>query len=173
MVEYLLTDDSKCPKCGLKTLEKDGEDLHCWSCGTTFYHIPENPGYYTGPVTDEIKDEEHAMNREEIMKRHRYYEDNKAAILADYNAIGHQATCKKWNIPPGSLSQIITRWKSDVSKGPDASLDTYLMEPLPVPLPAFPPFSNDWVPNIQDKWLSIYERLATKLLDRRKDGQSK
>ena len=34
-----LTEKSRCPKCGLKALERDGTDLHCWSCGKIFYYV--------------------------------------------------------------------------------------------------------------------------------------
>jgi len=38
-----LTANSKCPKCGTRTLERDGTDLHCWGCGHIIYHVyPEN-----------------------------------------------------------------------------------------------------------------------------------
>lgn len=36
-----LTTNSKCPKCGLRALEKDGTDLHCWSCGEIIYYVFE------------------------------------------------------------------------------------------------------------------------------------
>lgn len=34
-----LTVNSKCPKCGTRTLEKDGTDLHCWTCGHIVYYV--------------------------------------------------------------------------------------------------------------------------------------
>lgn len=34
-----LTTNSKCPKCGSRTLERDDTDLHCWTCGHTSYYV--------------------------------------------------------------------------------------------------------------------------------------
>lgn len=34
-----LSEKSRCPKCGTKTLERDGTDLHCWACGHIVYHV--------------------------------------------------------------------------------------------------------------------------------------
>ena len=34
-----LTTNSRCPKCGTRTLERDGTDLHCWGCGHIIYYV--------------------------------------------------------------------------------------------------------------------------------------
>lgn len=34
-----IDENSRCPKCGTKTLERDGTDLHCWACGHIIYHV--------------------------------------------------------------------------------------------------------------------------------------
>lgn len=34
-----LSEKDRCPKCGTKTLERDGTELHCWLCGHIIYHV--------------------------------------------------------------------------------------------------------------------------------------
>lgn len=47
-----LTEKSRCPKCGTRTLERDGTDLHCWTCGHIIYYVyPE-----TMPMAELVKD---------------------------------------------------------------------------------------------------------------------
>lgn len=29
----------RCSKCGTRTLERDGTDLHCWGCGHIVYYV--------------------------------------------------------------------------------------------------------------------------------------
>jgi NADH pyrophosphatase NudC (nudix superfamily) len=38
-----LDTNSKCPKCGTRTLEQDGGDLHCWACGHIIYRVFDKP----------------------------------------------------------------------------------------------------------------------------------
>jgi predicted RNA-binding Zn-ribbon protein involved in translation (DUF1610 family) len=28
----------RCPKCGTRTIQRDGTDLHCWACGHVIYN---------------------------------------------------------------------------------------------------------------------------------------
>jgi hypothetical protein len=88
------------------------------------------------------------------MERHKFYEDNKQSILSDVQSIGRPATSRKWGIPSGSLSLLLYRWGKE-SKGkppppppPDPDSDI---------LPELPAFSNDWTPEVQLKWLEVYE----------------
>lgn len=39
-----LSETSQCPKCGTKTLEREGTDLHCWLCGHIVYYVFEVVG---------------------------------------------------------------------------------------------------------------------------------
>lgn len=143
-------ENSRCPKCDSKTLERSGEDLHCWSCGTTFYNKPRDGGVF--------------MKHAELMKRHKFYEDNKQAILADVGSIGRAATAKKWNISPGSFYQVLERWKTEELKDKTRHTGTGLeATTVVIILPPFPPFSNEWDPKVQERWLDIYEVLAIRL----------
>lgn len=146
-----INENSRCPKCNGNTLERSGEDLHCWSCGSTFYSKPHDKVSAT-------RGRKTRMTREEILGRHKFYEDNKQAILSDVSAIGVAATYKKWNIPPGSFYQLLRRWK-DETAGRARGQRTVVA----IILPPLPPFSNDWDPKVQEKWFDIYEELASKL----------
>jgi ribosomal protein S27E len=142
--------DCKCPKCKNKTLEKDSNDIHCWSCGTNFINKPLKEGSF--------------MKHAELMKRHEFYESNKQAILSDVESIGRAATCKKWNISNGTLSQLLSRWeyKGREVKGRD-TLGTRTIITTGIVLPSLPAFSNSWDPKIQERWLDIYEKLASRI----------
>ena len=34
-----ISERSRCPKCRVKSFERDGTDLHCWMCGHIIYHV--------------------------------------------------------------------------------------------------------------------------------------
>jgi hypothetical protein len=103
-------------------------------------------------------------------KRHRYYEDNKDAIIADLSALGRRATCKKWGIPQPSILYLEGRWLTEEHRarifndGPELPPQT----PQGVAvsrngrLPHFPEFSGTWDASVQLEWLEVYESLATK-----------
>jgi hypothetical protein len=90
-----LSEGSKCPKCGANTVGRDNEgDLHCWGCGTTFFEKT------VGPIDYQLE-------------RHRFYEANKTAILADVQSIGANATAKKWKVHGASLFHVLQRWERE------------------------------------------------------------
>ena len=92
--------NSVCSKCGAtNTLEWDEfDDLHCWACGTD------------QKDKNAVAIGRGRMKHQQIMERHKFYEDNKQAILSDVQSMGRTATCKKWGILAGSLSQLLRRW---------------------------------------------------------------
>lgn len=101
-----------------------------------------------------------------IKARSKFYEQNKAAIIADLLRLGKSATRSKWRIPKGSLPRLIENWLTPEQK---AMVNSIGLEPvrdekvhLNGRLPAFPEFSMSWDPPVQLKWLEIYG----KLLDR-------
>jgi hypothetical protein len=110
--------DDFCRKCGGRnTLERDKEgDLHCWACGTD--QEGKNPDGAKGAEKLTPGQTKEHMNHQQIMERHKFYEDNKQSILADVQSIGRPATCRKWSIPSGSLSLLLDRWKTK-SKSPE------------------------------------------------------
>jgi hypothetical protein len=94
--------NSVCSKCGAKnTLEVDPEgDLHCFACGET-----------------EMK----TKKVDYLVERHKFYEDNKAAILADVKAIGEKATAKKWKVNGASLYHVLKRWEREAHETKDTT----------------------------------------------------
>jgi hypothetical protein len=99
--------------------------------------------------------------------KHRYYEENKDAIVADLFSLGRPATRAKWNIPSSTMSQLQGCWLTAEQRAQITAI-TYSLPAKPRSpktkaqngrLPAFPEFSNNWDPAIQLKWLEIYEGL--------------
>lgn len=108
-----------------------------------------------------------------IAAKHKYYEDNKEAIIADLLSKGKAYTRRRWNIPRGSLGRLITTWLTKEQAAaipisqPDPSLTS--TEPPPDPansapsngrLPPFPHFSEEWPQIVKVKWLEVYGELA-------------
>lgn len=121
-----------------------------------------------------LKKEEHMHHKHhQIQERHRYYEANKEAIIADLLTKGRTATRNKWNIASSSLHSLMTRWLTDEQK-----LKIPITSPTSSPtpgetphpsttstpsngrLPPFPPFSDTWQPEVQLQWLEVYSELA-------------
>lgn len=89
-------------------------------------------------------------------ERHRYYEENRGAILADIIAMGPEAARRKWKIPITSFAQITARWqKQGIQPGATMDMSRYV-------LPPFPEFSNNWETEVQLSWLETYRALAGK-----------
>lgn len=105
-----------------------------------------------------------------IRKRHKYYEANKEAIIADLLSLGRAATQKKWGIPVGgTLPSLEKRWLTEEQRSTIPSNPGRPKEP-PHPstsstpsngrLPPFPQFSDKWQPEVQLQWLEVYSDLA-------------
>lgn len=100
-----------------------------------------------------------------IKAKHKFYEDNKAAIIADLLHLGKSATRGKWRIPKGTLPRLIEKWLTPEQK---ATVNSIGLEPTTQlaengRLPAFPEFSNSWEAPVQVKWLEIYEKLLEEI----------
>ena len=107
----------------------------------------------------------------QIQERHRYYEDNKEAIIADFFSKGRLATREKWGITSSSLHSLERRWltkeqRSTVPSNPGRPKQQAHPSTNSTPsngrLPPFPQFSDTWEPEVQLEWLGIYGRLAEK-----------
>ena len=104
------------------------------------------------------------------VKRHRYYESNRDAIVADLLSMGRAATMTKWKIPSSSLCTLENRWVTDEQRDQiDAATLSQPSQPASAAtaakngrLPVFPEFSGTWEPSVQLKWLEVYEKLAIK-----------
>jgi hypothetical protein len=111
----------------------------------------------------------------QIQERHRYYEANKEAIIADLLSLGRAATKKKWGIPPGgTITSLEERWlteeqRSTIPSNPrgrpkQQPHHSTIATPSNGRLPPFPPFSDNWQPEVQLEWIAVYEKLATEKL---------
>lgn len=52
----------------------------------------------------------------DTVSRRKYYDNNKEAIIADYTSAGFIVTARKWDIPLGSLTGLLRRWKVTVNQ---------------------------------------------------------
>lgn len=66
-----------------------------------------------------------------LLERHRFYENNKAAILADVQSIGAKATAKKWKINDASLYHVLKRWEREAKKAEPKSKVTIRTKRVP------------------------------------------
>jgi len=124
-------------------------------------------------ISQVSKKEEHMRHKtlSNIQERHKYYEDNKEAIIADLLSLGRAATRKKWNIPSSTMVYLEKRWLTKEQRAtilgdnpgrpkqqhhPSTSLT-----PSNGRLPPFPPFSDTWQPEVQLQWLEVYEHIVT------------
>jgi len=116
----------------------------------------------------DIQKEEHMSS---IKTRHKYYEANKEAIIADLLSLGRAATQKKWGIPVGGvLPSLEKRWLTEEQRAaiptnpPGRPKQQPHPSPSPTPsngrLPPFPQFSDTWDPSVQLQWLEVYSELA-------------
>jgi hypothetical protein len=119
--------------------------------------------------SNDMQKEEHMSI---IKKRHKYYEENKEAIIADLLSLGRAATQKKWGIPVGgTLPSLEKRWLTEEQRSATPSNPGRPKEP-PRPLtnltpsngrlPPFPQFSDTWDPSVQLAWIDTYRELAKK-----------
>ena len=130
-----------------------------------------NPGVNQVPSSQKSQKEE-TMKHHLLRNRHKYYEDNKNAIIAHLLSIGKAATREKWNIPKGTLGKLMSRWLTKEQKAAIPTEGQSAQEASPHPstnstpsngrLPPFPQFSNAWEPEVQLQWFEVYETLATR-----------
>lgn len=137
--------------------------------GASLHHVLTRWRASTEIATEkEVKAKEIEMKSDgatNIKARSKFYDDNKAAIIADLLHLGKSATRGKWRIPKGTLPRLIEKWLSPEQV---AIMDQVGM-PAAKPevltngrLPPLPPFSDLLDGEAQVKWLEIYD----KLLDR-------
>ena len=124
------------------------------------------------PASNSLEEKEVIMRPHPNIKgRHRFYEDNKDAIIADLLSIGKAATRENWNIPKGTLGKLMSRWLTKEQKAAIPTERQPTQETTPPPtnstpsngqLPPLPQFSNAWEPEVQLQWFEVYETLATR-----------
>lgn len=150
----------------------------CSQCG----EVRQFPWDGKGPVIVLKKGKlpQNHANKEETMNvhiaaKHKYYKDNKEAIVADLLSKGKAYTRGRWKIPKGTIGQLINRWLTEEQRLKiPVNLGTPPGTPGETPhpstnstpsngrLPPFPQFSNTWEPEVQLQWFEVYETLATR-----------
>jgi len=101
-----------------------------------------------------------APGKEDARARLKRYREHKHQMIDDLITLGKDAFLKKWE-PMGVKPQIISHLKSD---------DYYKQKVAGAPppqslvsqgdkIPALPPWNDNWVPEVQIKWLAVYETL--------------
>jgi hypothetical protein len=102
------------------------------------------------------------------VKKHKYFEDNQDAIIADLLSQGRAAVRLKWDIGNSTLCKIEREWLTAEQRDriPHAvSKEIPKTAPSTIAagngqLPAFPEFSGEWISSVQLKWLEVYGDLA-------------
>jgi uncharacterized Zn finger protein (UPF0148 family) len=90
-------------------------------------------------------------------ERHKFIETNKDEILKDAAELGTRKTAKKWQLSTSTVYYLECRKQAKPLPRPVKDREI----PANFTLPALPPWSDNWVAEVQVKWLSVYERLST------------
>jgi hypothetical protein len=143
----------KCPTCKTRTLVEEGDALVCSTCRGRF-EVSAEPKVAKG--------RRKSATQTNKLGKHRYYENNRDAIIADIATIGKHAAMKKWDIPSGTISYLMLRWRVGESPLPAGAGSS----PKDGWLPPLPPFNESWTPEVQVRWLELYEAV----LERGKHG---
>jgi hypothetical protein len=109
-----------------------------------------------------------------IAAKHKYYEDNKQAIVADLLSKGKAYTRGRWKIPKGTIGRLISQWLTEAQRlaipisepeapatTPESPHPSTNSTPSNGRLPPFPPFSDKWEPEVQLQWFEVYQTLVT------------
>lgn len=105
------------------------------------------------------------------IKVNKYYKANQKAILAEVARQGELATRKRWGIISSTWTQLKRRWglpvesrkpgkrqvplkpASNGAKQPEAATSRLVF-------PTFPAWSESWPPELQLRWMDLYEKLC-------------
>lgn len=89
--------------------------------------------------------------------RLKWYKDHKKEMIDDLITMGKKAFLKKWSVPPQLLSHLQSDEYYEERKAPPAKsrLGTDTLPPLPS-------WNDNWAPEVQVRWLTIYEKLISK-----------
>jgi len=152
----------------------DKQNIGTCPCGEVRQFPWEKGGQVTvlkkgDPSTSQVSQKEEDMTS--IRERHKYYEKNKEAIIADLLTLGRAPTQKKWGIPPGgTITSLEERWLTEEQRSTLPSNPRGRPKQQPHPstnstpsngrLPPFPQFSDTWDPSVQLQWLEVYSELA-------------
>lgn len=120
-------------------------------CGAIAEDTTAKDPFHQGevPVLKPGRDEWEALSK---LERHEWFEVNRARILVDVERYGYSKAREKWDIVPATWSLTMRRW--------GVALVRQTWEPRrPENVgPQLPEFSNDWTPEVQLKWLEIYDK---------------
>lgn len=100
--------------------------------------------------------------KEDPKARRQWFRDNKKEMIDDLLSLGKDAFLKKWKVTPKLISPLKRDkyYKQKAAQAPSAAARVPLKEPGDK-LPALPPWNDNWAPEVQVRWLSVYETLIT------------
>lgn len=84
-----------------------------------------------------------------------YFEQNKEAILADYQSLRITDFLKKWGISSTTWLKLKIKWEAT----PKIHQDSKARPKQEFTLPEFPAFNDKWGDSVQVKWLEVYPEL--------------
>ena len=132
----------------VKQTQKKKNNQRCPKCRNTLIN---NYGIYTCISC--------GFEKTNNAERHKFFEVNKEEILKDVATIGRPRTGKKWRILSSSMPKLLKRWQP---KEETLSPISSHREKQNGYRPTFPEFSNSWDPEVQKRWLDIFELLVVK-----------
>lgn len=87
-----------------------------------------------------------------------YYQLNRDAIIKTYQEVGSSFTRKRWGISFSSLYKLIPKELIQARSSPVPKRSTNPGSPAV----RFPPFSDNWAPEVQIAWFKTYLSLQKK-----------
>lgn len=144
------------PKPGLRLLlsAEDKKDLETVLSAATAEPAPAPP----------------PRRRQKRKSREEYFEQNREVIIYDYYLMPLLDFFKKWGLCSHTWKRLKAQWevapKGPVNKYTRATKKSeHEREPKPEPkpgkaLPSFPPFNEDWTPQVKIEWFRTYKELS-------------
>ena len=142
---------------------EEAAELEAAKKSPVLVHTKGNPGTTDEQSVPPPPKERHLLGK--------YYEENKEAILHDYQALLLREFFRKWQFHAGSWTKLKRSWglqgKRPVKKSKAVSNPSRPASRLPAPdplhtndqLPPFPAFNDSWPFIVQEKWLEVYQEL--------------
>lgn len=162
--------DSKCSHngCSGTIIESQGEAV-CMACGRPARVVPVQkkpsappaptpvpPIKTLPPVPPKPKGDPSSVAR--------YYDEHRLEIEQDVAKMGTKGALNKWGIASGTWTGIRRRWESGKPGETKPKISEIKVKSVPQ-LPPFPPFSNEWNPEVQILWLNMYLELKRESKD--------
>jgi len=127
----MVQNNNKCPRCGNNLISDRGRP-YCLQCGES-------------PMTPK--------------ERQQWFRDNQAEMVRDLIAHGSDFVVKKWKIKPQLIGHLKRSSEYKEAYPPGAPPPARGAKAGSNGIPPLPPWSDSWKPEVQVKWLEIWEKV--------------